>query len=160
MPVPTPAEFRRAMSLLPTAVTIVTARGATGPAGATANAVASLSLEPPLLIACLDRGSRTLATVSEARAFGVSVLGAGQHELARGFASKAPHAEKFRDVSHAEREGVPLIDGAIAWAACRLQALHDGGDHRIAVGEVVAVGGEGGDPLVFFGGAYRPLGVV
>jgi 3-hydroxy-9,10-secoandrosta-1,3,5(10)-triene-9,17-dione monooxygenase reductase component len=145
------------MATLPTAVTIVTAQGPGGPAGATANAVGSLSLEPPLMLACLDRGSRTLATMRDAGAFGISVLAAEQEPLARGFASKAPHSEKFRDVSHVEHEGVPLIDGAVAWIACRLTALHDGGDHEIAVGEVLAVGGEGGAPLVFLGGEYRPL---
>ena len=157
MPTPTPDEFRSAMALVPTAVTIVTAQGARGPAGATANAVASLSLEPPLMLACLDRGSRTLATVKEAGAFGISVLGAGQAGLAREFATKAPHPEKFRDVSHVERQGVPLIDGAVAWIACRLRNLHDGGDHEIAIGDVIDLGGEGGDPLIFYRGDYRPL---
>jgi flavin reductase (DIM6/NTAB) family NADH-FMN oxidoreductase RutF len=145
------------MTRLPTGVTIVTAIGPDGPAGATANAVTSLSLEPPLILACLDRGSRTLTAVRETGSFGISVLAAGHAELARGFATKAPHSEKFRDVSHVERDGVPLIDGAVAWVACRLHALHDGGDHEIAVGEVFDLGGDGGDPLVFFDGEYRPL---
>ncbi len=157
MPAPTPEEFRSTMALLPTAVTIVTARGASGPAGATANAVLSLSLEPPLMLACLDRGSRTLDALREAGAFGISVLAAGQTTLAREFATKAPHSEKFRDVSSVERAGVPLIDGAVAWIACSLRELHDGGDHEIAIGEVLAVGGEGGEPLVFYAGGYRPL---
>jgi 3-hydroxy-9,10-secoandrosta-1,3,5(10)-triene-9,17-dione monooxygenase reductase component len=157
MTAPSTDEFRRVMSLVPTSVTIVTARGPAGPAGATANAVASLSLEPPLMLACLDRGSRTLDALREAGAFGISVLSARQESLAREFATKAPHAEKFRDVSHVERAGVPLIDGAVAWIACRLTALHDGGDHELAIGEVLEVGGEGGEPLVFFAGGYRPL---
>ena len=146
------------MSLLPTAVTIVTAQGAAGPAGATANAVVSLSLAPPLMLACLDRGSRTLSAVRDAGAFGISVLAAGQESLARQFATKAAHAEKFRDVSHAERDGVPLIDGAVAWITCALRELHDGGDHEIAIGEVLGSGSDGGKPLVFHAGAYRPLG--
>lgn len=145
------------MALAPTAVTIVTASFGGSPAGATANAVTSLSLDPPLMLACLDRGSRTLDVVRSQRSFGVNVLGAGQEALARGFASKAPHTEKFREVSWSERKGVPILDGAIAWVACSLRDLHPGGDHEIAVGDVLAVGGEGGDPLVFFGGAYRPL---
>jgi flavin reductase (DIM6/NTAB) family NADH-FMN oxidoreductase RutF len=157
MPAPTPEEFRETMSLLPTAVTIVTAQGASGPAGATANAVVSLSLQPPLMLACLDRGSRTLTTVREAGSFGISVLAAGQDALAREFATKAPHAEKFRDVSHVEREGVPMIDGAVAWIACRLTELHSGGDHEIAIGEVLAAGGTGGKPLVFHAGGYRAI---
>ena len=138
-------------------MTIVTAAGPQGPAGATANAVTSLSLDPPLMLACLDRGSRTLEIVRSSGAFGVSVLGAGQEALARAFASKAPHTEKFREVGYSEREGVPILDGAIAWVACRLLELHPGGDHEIAVGDVLAVGAGGGDPLVFVGGGYRPL---
>src|SRR5262249_12287667 len=78
---PHPDEFRRAMGLVPTAVTVITAPGTDGPSGATANAVVSLSLEPPLMLAALDRGSRTLAALRAAGAFGVSVLAAGQAEL-------------------------------------------------------------------------------
>jgi 3-hydroxy-9,10-secoandrosta-1,3,5(10)-triene-9,17-dione monooxygenase reductase component len=145
------------MALAPSAVTVVTAIGPDGPAGATANAVTSLSLDPPLMLACLDRGSRTLDVVRTGGSFGVSVLAAGQEALARGFASKAPHTEKFREVGWSEREGVAILDGAIAWVACALSELHPGGDHEIAVGEVLAAGGDGGDPLVFYAGAYRPL---
>ncbi len=145
------------MALSPSAVTIITATGEGGPAGATANAVTSLSLDPPLMLACLDQGSRTLEIVRASGAFGVNVLGSAQEALARGFASKAPHTEKFREVAYSEREGVPILDGAVAWVACRLRELYPGGDHEIAVGDVLAVGANGGDPLIFFGGAYRPL---
>jgi flavin reductase (DIM6/NTAB) family NADH-FMN oxidoreductase RutF len=154
---PTPDQLRNAMALAPTAVTIVTATGEHGPAGATANAVTSLSLDPPLILACLDQGSRTLEVVRAGGAFGVSVLAAGQEQLARAFASKAPHTEKFREVAFSEREGVPILDGAVAWVACSLRDLHPGGDHEIAIGDVLAVGGAGGDPLVFYAGVYRPL---
>jgi flavin reductase (DIM6/NTAB) family NADH-FMN oxidoreductase RutF len=154
---PTSDQLRQAMALAPTAVTIVTTSGPGGPAGATANAVSSLSLDPPLMLACLDRGSRTLEIIRESAAFGVCVLGAEQEPLARAFASKAPHTEKFREVEYSEREGVPILGGTVAWVACTLRELHPGGDHEIAVGDVRAVGAAGGDPLVFFGGAYRPL---
>jgi flavin reductase (DIM6/NTAB) family NADH-FMN oxidoreductase RutF len=145
------------MALAPTAVTVVTAAGSEGPAGATANAVTSLSLDPPLMLACLDRGSRTLDAIRADGAFGVSVLAAGQAAVARGFASKAPHTEKFREVGWSERDGVPVLDGAIGWVACRLRELHPGGDHEIAIGDVLGAGGAGGDPLIFYAGAYRPL---
>ena len=145
------------MALAPTAVTIVTTSGPEGPAGATANAVTSLSLDPPLILACLDRGSRTLELVRASGTFGISVLAAGQEGLARAFASKAPHTEKFREVAYQGRQGVPILDGAVAWVTCALRELHPGGDHEIAVGEVLDLGAEGGNPLVFWGGAYRPL---
>jgi 3-hydroxy-9,10-secoandrosta-1,3,5(10)-triene-9,17-dione monooxygenase reductase component len=146
------------MAMLPTGVTIVSAAGRDGPAGATANAVASLSLRPPLIVACLDRSSRTLGAVRASGGLGVSVLAADQAELALAFATKAAHAEKWREVAHSTHGGVPVLDRAVVWAACRLRALHDGGDHEIAVGEVLELGGEGGEPLVFVGGRYRPLG--
>ena len=85
------------MALLPTGVTMVTATAPQGPAGATANAVTSLSLDPPLMLACLDRGSRTLGVVREAGRFGVSVLAAGQEELAHGVRDQgAAHREVSR----------------------------------------------------------------
>ena len=146
------------MAQLPTAVTIVSALGPDGPAGATANAVTSLSLDPPLMLAALDRGSRTLTAIRAAGRFGISVLAADQEDLARGFATKAAHAEKWRQVPYTVHQGVPILDGAVGWIVSRLRDLHDGGDHELAIGEVLDLGGDGGDPLVFHGGGYRPLG--
>lgn len=148
------------MSRLPTAVTIVTAGGLGGPAGATANAVTSLSLDPPLMLACLDRGSRTLTALRETGRFAVNVLAAGQDGVARGFSTKASQPEKWRDVGFAENEGIPIIDGALIWVACHVRDLYDGGDHEIAVGEVLDLGGAGGEPLVFHQGTYRSLGAT
>jgi flavin reductase (DIM6/NTAB) family NADH-FMN oxidoreductase RutF len=155
---PSPDDFRRAMALLPTAVTVLTAPGDEGPAGATANAVASLSLEPPLMIAGLDRDSRTLASVRDSGSFGINALAADQEALARAFATKAPHPEKWSDVTWSDEAGVPIIDGCVLWVACRLLDAHDGGDHVILTGRVEAVGGNTGDPLLFHGGTYRGLG--
>ena len=128
------------MAMLPTGVTVVTASGAEGPAGATANAVCSLSIEPMLMLACLDRGSRTLLAVQAANRFGISVLHAGQEPIARSFATKAPVAEKWADVAWSKREGVPAIDGALVWFACELRDVIAGGDHVIVTGEVRALG--------------------
>ncbi|HEY3492467.1 MAG TPA: flavin reductase family protein, partial [Solirubrobacterales bacterium] len=88
MPAPDPDAFRAALAGLPTGVTVVSASGPEGPAGATANAVSSLSIEPMLMLACLDRGSRTLLAVQAADSFGISVLHAGQEPIARAFATK------------------------------------------------------------------------
>jgi flavin reductase (DIM6/NTAB) family NADH-FMN oxidoreductase RutF len=145
------------MSGLPTGVTIVSATGPQGPAGATANAVSSLSIEPMLMLACLDRGSRTLLAVQAANRFGVSVLHAGQEEIARTFATKAPVAEKWAGVSWSDQDGVPAIDDALIWIACDLRDVISAGDHVIVTGEVRALEQREGDPLVFHGGEYRPL---
>jgi flavin reductase (DIM6/NTAB) family NADH-FMN oxidoreductase RutF len=158
MPPPDPTSFRAAMSALPTGVTVVAASGADGPAGATANAVASLSIEPMLMLACLDRGSRTLLAVQAADRFGISVLHAGQEEIARSFATKAPVPEKWSGVAWTERDGLPAIDGALVWIACDLRDVIAAGDHVIVTGEVRDLEVGEGDPLLFHGGAYRPLG--
>jgi 3-hydroxy-9,10-secoandrosta-1,3,5(10)-triene-9,17-dione monooxygenase reductase component len=155
---PDPAGFRAAMAMLPTGVTVVTAAGPAGPAGATANAVCSLSIEPMLMLACLDRGSRTLLAVQAANRFGISVLHAGQEPIARTFATKAPVADKWDGVAWSECDGIPAIDGALAFVACDLRDVIAGGDHVIVTGEVTALETSEGDPLVFHGGEYRPLG--
>ena len=155
---PDPASFRAAMAMLPTGVTVVAAAGPQGPAGTTANAVCSLSIEPMLMLACLDRGSRTLLAVQAANRFGVSVLHAGQEQIARAFATKAPVADKWEGVAWSERDGIPAIDDALAFAACDLRDVIAGGDHVIVTGEVSALETGEGDPLVFHGGEYRPLG--
>src|SRR5262249_22278559 len=149
---PDPAAFRTAMGMLPTGVTVVAAPGAEGPAGATANAVCSLSIEPMLMLACLDRGSRTLLAAQAANRFGISVLHEGQEELARAFATKAPVAEKWDGVAWSERDGVPAIDGAVAFVACDLRDVIAGGDHVILTGAVTALEAAPGTPLVFHQG--------
>jgi flavin reductase (DIM6/NTAB) family NADH-FMN oxidoreductase RutF len=149
--------FRNALAGMPTAVTVVTSQADDGPSGATANAVASLSLRPPLMLACLDRNSRTLRAIERSGRFGVNLLGAGQAELARAFSSKAPTPEKWEGVDWVPRAGLPAIPGAVLWVACELRDLHDGGDHVIATGRVLEIDAGGGDPLIFHAGEYRPL---
>jgi flavin reductase (DIM6/NTAB) family NADH-FMN oxidoreductase RutF len=153
-----PEALRAAMSRFPTGVTVVTAIGPAGPAGATANAVASLSLQPPMMLACLDLGSRTLVAVEQARVFAINVLSADQAELARRFSTKDPHPQKWDGVAFEEREGTPRIDGALMWLACELREVHAGGDHSIATGQVLDVEAGDGEPLVFHAGEYRGLG--
>jgi flavin reductase (DIM6/NTAB) family NADH-FMN oxidoreductase RutF len=151
-------EFRSAMARLPTGVSVVTAMGERGPAGLTVGAVASLSLEPPLMLACLDRASRTLAAVERTERFGVNVLAADQADLARSFGSKAPHPEKWAGASWTEHHGVPIINGVVIWVACGLRDLHDGGDHVVATGTVLELAANHADPLVFYRGEYMGLG--
>ena len=145
------------MSSLPTGVTIVATNGDDGPAGATANAVSSLSIDPMLMLACLDRGSRTLLAVQAADRFSVSVLHNGQEPVARAFATKAPPAEKWAGVAWTERDGLPAIDDALLWVACDLQDVITAGDHVILTGAVTDLTTSTGTPLVFHGGQYRPL---
>jgi flavin reductase (DIM6/NTAB) family NADH-FMN oxidoreductase RutF len=150
------SHFRAVMGHFATGVTVVTASGPRGPVGMTANAVSSLSLEPLLLLVCFDNGARTLRVVREHGRFGVNVLAAGQADLARLFASKAPEPEKFAGVQHTVHDGIPVIEGTLAWVGCRLERLVPGGDHTIGIGAVTAaeIAG-GGDPLMWYRGAYH-----
>lgn len=151
-------RFRSVMGRFATGVAIVTASGAEGPVGMTANAVTSLSLDPLLLLVCFDRGSRTLPVVRESGTFGVNVLATGQQDLAVAFASKAPEAEKFAGVAHELHDGIPVIAGSHAWIGCRLEQLVPGGDHVIGIGAVTAAETGEGEPLVWYRGTYGGLG--
>ena len=142
-------RMRSAMARFPTGVTVITALTDAGPSGLSANAVTSLSLDPPLMLACLDRGSRTLRAVEQAGRFGVNVLAGGAAELAVGFASKAPTAEKWTDVGWSESGGIPVLDDAIVWIGCELRDVISGGDHVIVTGAVLDAVERDGDPLLF-----------
>jgi len=150
-------RMRSAMARFPTGVTVITALTDAGPSGLSANAVTSLSLDPPLMLACLDRGSRTLRAVEQAGRFGVNVLAGGAAELAVGFASKAPTAEKWSDVGWSESDGIPVLDEAIVWIGCELRDVISGGDHVIVTGAVLDAVEREGDPLLFHRGTYAPL---
>jgi flavin reductase (DIM6/NTAB) family NADH-FMN oxidoreductase RutF len=155
MKVVEPGHFRAVMGNFVTGVTVITATSETGPVGMTANAVASLSLEPLLLLVAFDNTARTLGVVREQARFGVNVLAAGQEELARLFASKAPEDAKFAGVPHTVHDGIPVIDGVLAWVGCRLEQLIPGGDHTIGIGAVESAEAGDGSPLLWFRGEYR-----
>jgi len=149
--------FRTAMRHYPTGVTVVTAIGEDGPSGLTATAVASLSLDPVLMLVCFDRGSRTLRSVEASGRFAVNVLGVGQEDVALRFAGKPPQPEKWEEVGWSEVGGCPMLEGSIAFVACELRSLAEGGDHLIGVGAVTDVEVPGGEPLVWQAGAFRRL---
>jgi flavin reductase (DIM6/NTAB) family NADH-FMN oxidoreductase RutF len=150
-----PERFRAVMGHFATGVTVVTAAGANGPVGMTANAVCSLSLDPLLLLVCFDNGARTLPVVAEGERFGVNVLAKGQEPLARLFASKAPEDQKFAEVPHSVHDGIPVIEGVLAWVGCTLQELIPGGDHTIGIGTVTAAEAGTGEPLIWYRGGYE-----
>jgi len=153
-----PDRFRTVMGHFATGVAVVTVDTPGGPQGLTVNAIASLSLEPLLVLVCFDNGARTLPEVRRAGRFGVNVLAAGQQHLARRFASK--HPAKFAEVPHTVHDGIPVLDGALAWVGCALDRLVPGGDHTIGIGVVQAaeLGAPDAEPLVWFRGGYGSLG--
>jgi 3-hydroxy-9,10-secoandrosta-1,3,5(10)-triene-9,17-dione monooxygenase reductase component len=150
-----PELFREVFGRFATGVAVVTSAGPSGSGGMTANALCSLSLDPLLALVSFANDARTLPIVRESCCFGVNVLTSEQEELAGVFASKVPEAEKFDGIDHHLEDGVPIIDRTLAWATCRLRELIPGGDHTIAIGEVMSMGLGGGDPLVWYGGRYH-----
>ena len=141
-----------------TGVSLVTSLGTDGPSGCTLNALTSLSLEPPLLLACFDLTARTLAAIRSSGRFCVNILASDQEHVSRRFASKAEMAEKFADVDHRIEDGVPILDGLLASIVCTVYDELEGGDHAIVIGR--PVGGHTDldrQPLLFFRSGYREL---
>jgi flavin reductase (DIM6/NTAB) family NADH-FMN oxidoreductase RutF len=156
----TPAELRHAMGHFATGVTVITSIGPDGrPVGTTANAVSSLSLEPPLLLVCFDRSSQTLAAIGTHGAFAVNVLAAPQEELSANFARRGPTAD-WDDVPHRPGlTGSPRLHGVLATLECTVEHRLPGGDHEIVVGRVrdAQTGDGGAAPLLFWRGRYASL---
>jgi flavin reductase (DIM6/NTAB) family NADH-FMN oxidoreductase RutF len=149
-------RLRSLMSHWATGVAVITSRDAEGPRGATSNALTSLSLDPLLVLVCLDHGSNTLGAVRSSGRFCVNVLAAGQEELARRFATKQSGEEKLAGVGHELHEGVPILTGVLALLACETERELDGGDHAILIGRPLEAGADAdARPLVFYGGRYH-----
>lgn len=159
MAVPDPDEFRQTVGLLPTGVTVVSAFGGSGPAGATASAVCSLSLEPMMMLVCLDHSSRSLEALREAGRFGISVLSEDQRSAAEIFASKVPQTEKWGTVGWRSQGGVPVVEEGLAQVICSVAEVIPGGDHVIVTGLVEQVEARPGEPLVYHGGLFRKLDI-
>src|SRR5271166_2139153 len=130
----TSEEFRRAVGHFATGVTVVTSVGPDGqPVGTTANAVSSLSLDPPLILVCFDRASLTLEAIRSHGAFVVNVLAAPQRELAANFARRGAEAV-WAGVQHGPGPtGSPRLEGALATLECTVEHSLPGGDHEIVI---------------------------
>ena len=154
------ADFRHAMGHFATGVTIVTSIGPDGePVGTTANAVSSLSLDPPLVLVCFDRASVTLEAISTHGAFAVNVLGARQEHLSANFARRGL-AAAWDGVRHRRGPtGSPRLEGVLAALECTLEDRLSGGDHEIIVGRVreVETSATATAPLLFWRGSYAAL---
>ena len=160
-PAPTPNAFRRTVSRFATGVTVMTTVSDGGPHGMTANAVSSVSLDPLLVLVCVERSTVMIDAVQEAGFFALSVLAAAQADLSEHFADPARPMgqDQFEGVGvHAGVTGAPFLDGAVAAIDCRVWATYDGGDHLIVVGEVVDLEvGDDADALVYFRSAYNAV---
>jgi flavin reductase (DIM6/NTAB) family NADH-FMN oxidoreductase RutF len=156
------AEFRKAMGCFATGVTIITLDLEGEVHGMTANAFASVSLDPPLLLVCVDHSARTHAHMHAKKRFGINVLAEHQREISEYYALPV-HTKGHAETEAAARfertaRGTPILHGALAYLECRLQSAQDAGDHTIFIAEVEDVVVRQGDPLLFFRGKYRKIG--
>ena len=155
-----PAVLRDAMGHFATGVTVITSVGQDGePIGTTANAVTSLSLEPPLLLACFDLTSSTLQAIRGHGAFAVNVLGHRQHHLSTNFARRGLAAVWDGVRHHRGPTGSPRIADVIAVIECTVERCLPGGDHEIVVGRVrhITTSPDAGTPLLFWRGKYASI---
>lgn len=151
-------RFRQLLGRFTTGVAVITIRLPDGrPAGMTANSLASVSLQPPLLSACIDHEAELHDALLAAPGFVVNILSAHQEALSRRFA--ANHLERFDGVGYRDSPGGrPILDGVLAWIECAPHGTFPGGDHTILVGRVLH--GDTADlaPLVYYRGGYTGLG--
>jgi len=153
-------EFREALGTFPTGVVVAATRCRDGLLqGMTVSSFNSVSLDPPLVLFSIGRNVSSFAVWQTATAWGISVLGEAQHDVSTRFAQSG--SSKWSGLEPANgMTGVPLVPGALAHFECERHALHDGGDHVILVGRVVALrrpSVESARPLVFFSGRYHHL---
>jgi flavin reductase (DIM6/NTAB) family NADH-FMN oxidoreductase RutF len=153
-------EMRQIFGRFATGITVITTGNQT-PRGMTANAFTSVSIEPPLILVCIQRNATMHDMIQECGFFAVSVLAAHQEGVARMFADRSRIREQEFEAVDAIQgacTGVPVLAGALAWVECRLTSVYDGGDHSIFLGEVQSLGrSETDDALLFYQGGFHRL---
>jgi len=145
-------SFKDAMSRFATGVTIVSGIDDGEPVGFTCQSFISLSLDPPFVALAPARTSTSWPRIARAGSFCVNVLGDQQAELSRGFAKSGGPKFSGIDWYPAPVTGSPLIEESLAWVDCRVELVHDAGDHELIIGRVLDLGTSEGSPLVFFRG--------
>jgi flavin reductase (DIM6/NTAB) family NADH-FMN oxidoreductase RutF/DNA-binding FadR family transcriptional regulator len=151
-----PQVFRDVVGRFASGVTVITAHDDGADFGMTASAMCSLSLEPPMVLVCVNRRAVTRAAVSNSRAFAVNILQEDQAELAVRFAT--PQPDKFAGLTYTRGElGCTRLDGVLAWLECEVVEDVEGGTHSVFFGRVRTAEGREGDPLAYFRGQFGRL---
>jgi flavin reductase (DIM6/NTAB) family NADH-FMN oxidoreductase RutF len=157
----TQAEFRKAMGSFATGVTVITVDCEGEVHGMTANAFTSVSLDPLLVLVCVDHRARTHTHLHARKRFGVNVLAENQRAISEYYADPSPTHQRAEEEAGARfdrtQHGTPVLHGALAYLECRLHTAQDAGDHTIFIAEVEDVVVRQGDPLVYFRGEYRNI---
>ena len=151
-------RFREVVGSYPTGVTVVTARNGGGaPFGLTVNSFTSVSLDPPLVLVCIDRLSSSHDPLIESGTFVVNILASDQTAVAARFATD-PSGDRFVGLAWEEGPlGDPVLPDGVAWLACTVQQVHEAGDHSILVGQVEEVAVAEREALVFHRGSYAAV---
>lgn len=157
-PPPDADLFRRAMGAFPTGVSVVTSSGPGGePLGLTVNSFTSVSLDPLLVLVCIDHRAASHGPIIDSGAFCVNLLSEAHEAVSNRFAARK-RDDRFADLAwHPGPSGSPVLDHALAWFDCRIHQTHVAGDHTIVVGRVVACEERLADPLVYHRGRYARL---
>jgi flavin reductase (DIM6/NTAB) family NADH-FMN oxidoreductase RutF len=150
-------EFRSVLGRFPSGVTVVTTKATDGSdQGMTVSAFCSLSLDPPLVLICIEKTASVYAALTTAPAFIVNVLSAKQEQVARRFS--IVDIDRFEGIGVSRsRNGIVILDDVLGVIECNRFSLHDGGDHTIVVGEVEAGRAENGTPLLYYRGGYAQM---
>ncbi|HET6175353.1 MAG TPA: flavin reductase family protein [Candidatus Sulfotelmatobacter sp.] len=157
-----PSDFRKAMGAFATGVTIITLDLDGEVHGMTANAFTSVSLDPILVLVCVDHATRTHAHMHAKKRFGINVLCEDQRAISEYYARPERSHERAETEAGARfdrtRHGTPMLHGSLAYLECRLHSAQEAGDHTIFIAEVEDVVVREGDPLLYFRGRYRRVG--
>jgi 3-hydroxy-9,10-secoandrosta-1,3,5(10)-triene-9,17-dione monooxygenase reductase component len=152
----TATELRSVMGHFASGVVIVSGFDRLGPVGLTCQSFFSLSLEPPLVALAPSHASTSWPRIAATGSFAVSILSAAQEDLCRSFAISG--IDKFNGVTwRSAHTGSPIIEGALAWVDCRIEAVHEAGDHYLVVARVLHAGHVDGQPLLFYRGGYAAV---
>ena len=157
----TAREFRNALGQFATGITVVTVEREPGSVfGMTANAFSSVSLNPMLILVCVEERAKILPLLHKKKRFGISVLKQGQQAISEYFAQGEQNSEAEHRLGLGYRwtpEGVPVLEGTVVQLGCSVVSSHVAGDHTIVIGKVEDAEIQGGEPLLFFRGEYRHI---
>ncbi len=155
----TPDSFKTAMRHFPTGVTVVTSVREGQPRGLTVSSFASVSVDPPLVLICINREARSYLYISESKIFCVNILAGDQGQLARRFASKM-RDNQFEGVAfETGQTGAAILAGAVAHLECEVAEEHHAGTHSVFIGRVVSCSSRSGSPLGYYNGAFHDFGI-
>ena len=152
------SQFKNALKLWASGVTVVTAQSEQGPKGMTATSFSSVSVDPPQILVCLNQSSETGAVVLNQQSFAVNILSSEQQTISNEFAGATNQEQRFEKVAwQAGDNGAPLLTEALVSLECKLVQEIKSGTHWIVIGEVQKSICRSGEPLLYYSGAYREL---